>query len=129
MFFRRAKSRVVTFEERLEGLRQAGFAVQREAGLETRVSRGECAALVREAAPQIGRIGILCDGEIGAILDGGYQKFLLTPSGRKLPALASHLTALHTFEEDLREGLGLISLYNQSLGTVNQSHQYDRLKP
>jgi len=43
------------------------------------------------------------------------------------PALASDLKRLQAFQEDLREALGIESLYNQSLGTVCDSHQYDRL--
>ena len=45
-------------------------------------------------------------GEIGSLVDGGYQKFFRTPSGKTKPALASELKALHDFEEDLKEGLG-----------------------
>jgi hypothetical protein len=54
--------------------------------------------------------------------------FLRTPSGKELPALASHLEKLHAFDEDLREGLGITSLYNLSLGTTTDKHLYDRLE-
>ena len=37
------------------------------------------------------------------------------------------IKALHAFDEDLREGLGLTSLYNLSLGTVCDDHLYDRV--
>ena len=50
-----------------------------------------------------------------------------TPSGVELPALATHLKELHAFDEDLREGLGLVSLYNVSLGTTTDEHLYDRV--
>ncbi len=128
MFFRRAKPRIRTFEECVDGLEQSGFTVSPG---RTRVTRGACAALLRKNAqggPEIAHVGILIGEEIGAIVDGGNQKFLVTPSQRKLPALATHLEALHAFTEDLREELGLISLYNESLGTVNELHVYDRLK-
>ena len=127
MFFRRAKPRTPTHEERLADLERAGFTVTAKASGETHVARGECAAELRLDGTIV-RAGILAGGEIGVIVDGGNQKFLVTPSRRKLPALASHLKALHTFGEDLREGLGLPSLYNESLGTVNEFHQYDRVK-
>ena len=65
-------------------------------------------------------------GEIAALVDGGYQKFWRA-GGRNVPALAGQLEALHEFEEDLREGLGLESFYNTSLGTTNDLHLYDRL--
>src|SRR5207249_7009111 len=45
-----------------------------------------------------------------------------------LPAQASHLKVLHAFDEDLREGLSLISLYNLSLGTTSDDHLYDRVR-
>ena len=127
MFFRRAKPRTPTLEERLADLERAGFTVTAKASGETHIARGECAADLRQDGTIV-RAGILAGGEIGVIVDGGNQKFLVTPSRRKLPALASHLKALHNFGEDLREGLGLPSLYNESLGTVNEFHQYDRVK-
>ncbi|HSW50817.1 MAG TPA: hypothetical protein VLH09_11615, partial [Bryobacteraceae bacterium] len=61
------------------------------------------------------------------LVDGGFQKFLETPSGRRRPALAAELKRLHDFQADLREALGLKSLYNESLGTVSDRHAYDRL--
>ncbi|HEU5399797.1 MAG TPA: hypothetical protein VFU86_00495, partial [Terriglobales bacterium] len=36
--------------------------------------------------------------------------------------------ALHSFTEELKEALGLTSLYNESLGTVSESYHYDRVK-
>jgi len=69
----------------------------------------------------------VCD-EIGALTDSGFQKFFLTPSGDRRPALASELKTLHDFQEDLREALGQTSLYNESLGTVSTFYLYDRVK-
>ena len=43
-------------------------------------------------------------------------------------ALASELKAVHAFQEDLREALGLVSLYNESLGTVSTEYLYDRVQ-
>ena len=76
----------------------------------------------------LGRAGALIGSEIGALVDGGYQKFFRTLAGRKRPALADDLKALHDFEEDLKEALGQTSLYNESLGTVSTLYQYDRVK-
>jgi hypothetical protein len=38
------------------------------------------------------------------------------------------MKALHSFAEELKMALGLPSLYNESLGTVSESYQYDRIK-
>jgi len=75
-----------------------------------------------------GRAGVLQGSEIGALVDGGFQKFFQTPSGAKKPALADELKALHDFEEDLKEALGQESYYNDSLGTVSTFYLYDRVK-
>jgi hypothetical protein len=107
-----------------------GFEVRAEAGPAVEVRRGRCAGIVEDldaASPRLGRTGILVEGEIAALVDGGYMKFLETPSGRRRPALAADLKELQDFREDLREALGLPSLYNESLGTVCASHAYDRL--
>jgi len=131
MFFRRRKPRAPTFEERVESLKQNGFAAEVRPDGAVLLTRAGCGAAVRpsgEAPPVIEQAGILLNGEIAAVVDGGYQKFLQTPSGRRAPALASHLKALHAFLEDLREGLGLTSLYNESLGTTNDLHLYDRVQ-
>ena len=62
----------------------------------------EEAGSVRAVSPA----GILMGDEIGALVDGGYQKFFRTPSGKKKPALADELKALHAFDEDIAEALG-----------------------
>ena len=74
-----------------------------------------------------GRAGILMGDEIGALVDGGYQKFFRTPGGKNKPALADELKALHDFEEDFKEALGQEMLYNESLGTTSDVYRYDRL--
>jgi hypothetical protein len=38
------------------------------------------------------------------------------------------LKALQQFSEELKEALGIPSLYNESLGTVSESYHYDRVK-
>ncbi len=131
MFFRREKPHNPSFSELMDELRKQGFAVQAEPGGGTRVSRNGCAAVVTERAGApalVAKAGVLLGAEIGVLCDGGFQKFWLAPSGTRAPAAADHLRALHNFEEDLREGLGLISLYNEGLGTTNELHVYDRVK-
>ena len=131
MFFRHRTQRVPSFEERLGGLSQFGFAATRESGGRVRITRKECGALAEDLGGGkvgIGKAGMLVGGEIATLIHGGYQVFFRTPSGKEVPALAAHLTALHAFNEDLREGLGLTSLYNLSLGTTCDSHLYDRVE-
>ena len=65
--------------------------------------------------------GITVGNEVGHLVNGGYQQFFVTPSGRKLPALAQQLRALHDFQEDLKEGLGLESLTTPLLGPSPKS--------
>jgi hypothetical protein len=131
MFFRRRQPAEITFQDRLDNLKRAGFSVTPRPDGTVLVTKGECGVVLRESGGQVQRAelaGITMCGEIGSLVDGGYQKFFRTPSGKSRPALASELKALHDFEEDLKEGLGLESLYNESLGTVSTYYLYDRVK-
>jgi hypothetical protein len=135
MFFRRPKPHESTFQERLDNLKNFNFSVKMETADRARVIRGICGAIVEhipgkpdEGDVKIGKAGVLMGQEIGMLVNHGYQMFLSTPSGRERPALASHLQALHAFDEDLREALGLTSLYNLSLGTTTEEHLYDRVR-
>ena len=133
MFFRRPRPHNFTFPERLENVRRAGFqlAPAPSGSGATRVSRNGCAVELKEADGTVvsaSPAGILMGDEIGALIDGGYQKFFRTPAGRRKPALADDLKALHAFEEDLKEALGQESYYNDSLGTVSTYYLYDRVK-
>ena len=130
MFFRRERPKNPTFQERLSQLRNLGFTETPVAGA-VRVSRGSCAVDLREregSVEIIERAGIAIGQEIGRLVDGGYQKFFRTPTAKTKPALAEDLKALHDFEEDLKEGLGQESYYNESLGTVSTFYLYDRVQ-
>ena len=131
MFFRRERPTVRNFQEKLNTLKSAGFTLTSTTSGASRVTRGGYALDLRETAGEVAvedRAGVLTGDEIGVLVDGGYQKFFLTPSGQKRPALAEDLKALHDFEEDVKESLGMKSLYNESLGTVSTLYQYDRVK-
>jgi hypothetical protein len=132
MFFRRPRVKEPTFEERLNKVRQAGFTVDSEPGTRiVRIRRDGCAVKIdlKDGSPCVVEpAGVLVCDEIGALTDSGFQKFFLTPSGDRRPALASELKTLHDFQEDLREALGQTSLYNESLGTVSTFYLYDRVK-
>jgi hypothetical protein len=130
MFFRRERAKTPTTTERSEELRRAGYSIAQSGG-ETRVSRDGFAVDLREqsgAFQAAGRAGILMGDEIAVLVDGGFQKFFHSPSGKKVPATADQLKGLHDFAEDLKEALGMKSLYNESLGTVSTFYLYDRVK-
>ena len=82
-----------------------------------------------DGTPQVvERAGIVMGKEIGSLTDGGFQKFFTTPGGKRKPALAQELKEIHDFQEDLREAFGLVTLYNESLGTVSNLYLYDRVE-
>jgi hypothetical protein len=130
MFFRHEKAQQSTFEDRLGNLKQFGFQTIRQSSSTARVTRGHVGAIVDDLGGgkvKIGKAGVMMGDEIGELVNLGYQMIVRSPSGVELPALASHLKELHAFDEDLREGLGLTSLYNLSLGTTSDEHLYDRV--
>jgi hypothetical protein len=131
MFFRREQVKVKTFDDYMNQARSAGFTVEGRGGGRSRISRDGAAAVV-EAAPDgaprfMERAGVMMGQEIATLVDAGFQKFLVTPHGKRRAALASDLNLIHNFQEDLREALGLTSLYNESLGTVSNQYLYDRV--
>src|SRR5687768_2257097 len=99
MFFRREQPKETSFQQRLQALRQAGFSVEPIQDRRVRVSRGGCAAVIEDVPggpPRVvERAGILFDGAIARLTDEGYQKFFRTPDGRRKPALAHELKAVH----------------------------------
>lgn len=131
MFFRRERPKILTFAERLENVRRAGFTIANMAAGAVCVSRGGYAVDLKEGNGTVDiadRAGVLLGDEIAFLVDGGYQKFFRTRADKSRPALADDLKALHDFEEDLKEALGQKSLYNESLGTVSTFYLYDRVK-
>jgi len=130
MFFRNQKPHQWTFEERLGNLKQFRVEVKMQSA-GALVTRDGCGAMVEDSGNgqvKVGKAGVLVGAEIANLVSRGYQMFLRTPSGKEIPALADQLKKLHAFDEDLREGLGLTSLYNLSLGTTSDDHLYDRVE-
>jgi hypothetical protein len=130
MFFRNAKPKQWTFDDRVADLTRVGFSVSRGGG-PALVTRGGFGASIEDRGNgdvALGKSGVMVGKEIAVLTSEGFQMFLRTPSGVELPAQASHLKGLHAFDEDLREALGLTSLYNQGLGTTSQAHMYDRVE-
>ena len=131
MFFRRETPRELSFAERIESLKKFGFTASTLSSGRAQVRRDGIGAAIEDRPgqhPHVSKAGQIVGDEIGALVNGGYQMFWRTPAGKRLPALATQLKFLHNFEEDLKEGLGLPSLYNQSLGTTSDLHLYDRVE-
>lgn len=122
-----------TYEEAVQWLRDHGFDILDAPGTQNRVflKKYNCSAAIEKNGDDGVRLfakpGYLVGGEISRLIDKGYQKFLKTTKA-EIPATADHLKALHEFSEELREALGEVSLYNESLGTVSDSYVYDRVQ-
>ncbi|GAC1664640.1 MAG: hypothetical protein NVS9B4_20130 [Candidatus Acidiferrum sp.] len=71
---------------------------------------------------------IMLKGQFTRLWDAGYQKFLVTDDGHKVPALAYHLENLRKFNEELRTALGVPTFYNEAIGSVSALSVYDRVK-
>ncbi len=130
MFFRRHKAEVTTFDQRVSGLKSLGFTAESNGRGGFKVSRNGYGAILKEVEGKTTseKPGMLIAGEIAYLTNAGYQMFFRTDSNVMRPARAEQLKALHEFTEDLKEGLGEISLYNQGLGTTTEAHLYDRVK-
>lgn len=121
-----------TFEEAAAWLRDHGFDLLEAPGTQGRIflkKYNVSAAIERsgEGVKIFAYPGYLVGGEISKLVDRGYQKFLKTTK-TEIAATSDHLKALHSFTEELKDALGLTSLYNESLGTVSESYHYDRVK-
>jgi hypothetical protein len=115
----------------IESLAALGFAVGSTRGV-VRVEKYGCGAEFRKTADDRYQLTVLptimLKGRFTRLWDAGYQKFLLTDEGIKLPALASHLENLRKFNEELRTALGIPTFYNEAIGSVSQLSVYDRVK-
>jgi len=121
------------YEDAVAWLRDHGFDVLEAPATPNRifVKKYNCsAAIEKDAKSEETRIfatpGYLIGGEISRLVDRGYQKFLKTTK-TEVPATADHLKAIHDFTEELKEATGLPSLYNESIGTVSDTYEYDRV--
>ncbi|PYX47932.1 MAG: hypothetical protein DMG79_13015 [Acidobacteria bacterium] len=122
-----------TYEEALTWLRDNGFDITEAPGTTARVflRKYNVSAAIQKTPDDGVKIfaypGCLIGSEISKLVNRGYQQFLKT-SKTEVPATADHLKALQSFSEELKVGLGLPSLYNESLGTVSEAYQYDRVE-
>src|ERR1039457_1935637 len=122
-----------TYEDSAAWLRDHGFDLIEAPGIAGRVflKKYNCSAAIQKAEDGgvkiFGYPGYLIGSEISKLIKRGYQQFLMTAK-TEVPATADHLKALQSFSEELKEALGLPSLYNESLGTVSESYHYDRIE-
>ncbi|MBZ5720580.1 MAG: hypothetical protein LAO03_09390 [Acidobacteriia bacterium] len=120
------------YDEVLSWLREHGFDLIEAPGTQGRVflKKYSCSAAIQKDGDNGVKIfaypGCMIGSEISKLVNRGYQQFLKTAKN-EVPATADHLKALHQFSEELKEALGTPSLYNESLGTVSESYQYDRI--
>lgn len=115
----------------IDGLASLGFTVGSTRGV-ARVEKYGSGAEFRQSPDGRYQLTILptimLKGQFTRLWDAGYQKFLLTDDGLKVPALAQHLENLRKFNEELRTALGVPTYYNEGLGSVCQVSVYDRVK-
>ncbi len=128
-----ANTEARSYEEALAWLREHGFDVTDAPGTAARVflRKYNVSAAIQKTPEDGVKIfaypGYLIGSEISKLVNRGYQQFLKT-SKNEVPATADQLKALQTFSEELKMALALPSLYNESLGTVSEAYQYDRVK-
>src|ERR1700734_1842827 len=122
-----------TYEDALNWLRDHGFDVLEAPGTQARVflKKYNVSAAIQKDGDDGVKIfaypGYLIGREISKLLNRGYQQ-LRKPTKTEPPATADHLKALQQSAEELKQALGLPTLYNESLGTVSDSYQHDRVK-
>jgi hypothetical protein len=118
----------MTVSQTLSALREAGFQPEENGNGQYVARRGSSIAVFRigDSEAEILQAGRRLGHEIGALVSLGYQTVWRTAGGAERAARAGELEELHALLEDLREALGLTSLYNESLGSTHSLHQYDR---
>src|SRR5256885_15057372 len=111
-----------SYDEAVSWLRDNGFDLIEAPGTTGRVflKKYNCSAAIQKDGDNGVKIfaypGYLISGEISKLINRGYQQVLKT-SKTEVAATADHLKALQQFSEELKEAIGIPSLYNGSLGT------------
>ena len=118
-------------QSQVEALSAKGFLVRSSGGV-VRIEKYGCGAELRKSpeGPFYTTVipSIMAQGQFTHLWDAGYQKFLLTHDGQKQPARAKQLADLRRFNEELRTALGVITHYNEALGSTCHYSVYDRVK-
>lgn len=108
-----------------------GFTVRSSGGV-ARVEKYDCGAEFRKLSGNSYEMtelpAIMKNGQFTRLWDAGYQKFLITRDGRKLPAIVTELANLRQFNEELRTALEVPTYYNEALGSISHISVYDRVK-
>lgn len=120
------------FEQpQIEGLSPKGFLVRSSGGV-VRIEKYNCGAELRKLPSgkfQMTIIpSIMHQGQFTHLWDAGYQKFLLTHDGKKVPIRVNQLSELRQFNDELRTALGVPTYYNLAIGSTCQYTVYDRVK-
>jgi len=119
-------------QPQIETLSSKGFLVRNSGGV-VRIEKYNCGAELRKE-PQGGSFrmtiipSIMLQGQFTRLWDAGYQKFLLTNDGVKVPIRVAQLGELRLFNEELRTALGVSTYYNEALGSTCHYSVYDRVK-
>ena len=118
-------------QAQVESLSAKGFLVRNSGGV-VRIEKYSCGAELRKTPRgefQMTEIPcIMLQGQFTRLWDAGYQKFLLSNEGKKVPARAIQLAELRRFNEELRTALGVPTYYNEALGSTCHLTVYDRVK-
>jgi hypothetical protein len=118
-------------QSQIEALSAKGFLVRSSGGV-VRIEKYGCGAELRKSPQgqyQMTVIpSIMYQGQFTHLWDAGYQKFLLTHEGRKVPIRVDQLADLRRFNEELRTALGVTTHYNEAIGSTCHYSVYDRVK-
>jgi len=115
-----------SYEDAVNWLRDHGFDLIEAPGTQSRVffKKYNVSAAIQKNGGEGVKIfaypGYLVGSEISKLVNKGYQQVLKT-SKAEIAATADHL-------KEMKEALSLPSLYNESLGTVSEAYQYDRVE-
>lgn len=118
-------------QPQVESLSAKGFLVRSSGGV-VRIEKYNCGAELRKEPSGKYRMtiipSIMVQGQFTRLWDAGYQKFLLTNEGHKVPIRVSQLSELRLFNEELRTALGVPTYYNEAIGSTCHYSVYDRVK-
>ncbi len=118
-------------QAQIESLSSKGFLVRSSGGV-VRIEKYNCGAELRKIPSgkfQMTVIpSIMHQGQFTHLWDAGYQKFLLTHEGKKVPIRVNQLGDLRQFNDELRTALGVPTYYNEAIGSTSQYSVYDRVK-
>ncbi len=118
-------------QPQVESLAAKGFLVRSSGGV-VRIEKYNCGAELRKEPQGSFRMTIIPSnmhqGQFTRLWDAGYQKFLLTNEGQKVPIRVTQLSDLRRFNEELRTALGVSTYYNEALGSTCHYSVYDRVK-